>query len=80
MVMIPCHTQCTPTMYIVQVQLSHLTLIVVRLYVPPKGYYSISKDDVLRSCVLSKGYDNMSFLRLSNCVFNPMDMNTLHAR
>ena len=61
-VMIKCHTWQSSTMYIVQVQWSHVTLVVVR------------------SCVLSKGYDNMSFLTSSNCVLNPREMNTLHAR
>ena len=65
-------------MHIVQGQRSHLTPIVVRLRVLPKGDYKISKAEVVRLCVLPKGDYIISFLTSSNRVFYPWAMITFH--
>ena len=45
-----------------------------------QGRYSTTKADLVRSYVLSKGDDNISFLTSSNCVFYPRVIITLYAQ
>ena len=45
-----------------------------------QGRYSTTKADLVRSYVLSKGDDNISFLTSSNCVFYQRALITLYAR
>ena len=44
-----------------------------------QGRYSTTKADLVRSYVLSKGDDNISFLTSSTCVFYSRAMITLYA-
>ena len=60
--MITSHTRYSPTMYIVQGKWLHLTHVIVRLCMRPKGNYSIAKADIVWSCGLSKGDDIILFM------------------
>ena len=75
-----CHARHHPTMCSIQGRSWHVTPDVVRLHVLPNGNVVFSTQDMIRSCVLSKGHAGMPLLRSSDRMCCPRAMLTCHAR